>query len=689
MIPTGIAVALYHGLGVFPCRADDKRPLTEHGVKDASTDRARILDWLRRYHGSNWGAAMTAEIAAVDVDMKDGRNGRQSLRELIGPRGALPPTLTNNTPTGGEHQIFRVGASLKNKVAIAEGVDIRSLGGYIVIPPSTIRGRPYTYTDPRAPIAPAPDWFVELLHELSGGRQITPATPGSIPHGQRNDALYRYASLLRARNTPEDAAWTALEARNDAECSPPLDKPELRQIFQNAWKYAPGFALTDLGNSDRLIAAHGEDLRYLVGRGWHQWQQNRFVPDRTQHVKVLMGSVARAIYAEAADADDADDRKALGQWARQSESRGRIESALSLAQVQPGVADLVERYDTDPFLVGMPNGVYDLRSDEFRAGRRDDRITLSTGVEYDPKAQCPRWERFQSEIHEGDAEVVAFKQRAWGYTLSGDTSEQKLFIVYGGGANGKTTEQNIAFDILGDYARKIEPETLLTKDRQGVNNDIARLRGARYIGTEETGDGKKLAENLVKQLTGKNRLTARFLYQEHFEFTVTGKIWIATNHRPEITGTDYAIWRRILLVPYPVQFEGERRDPDLEAKLLAERVGILNWMIEGFRQWQRLGLAAPEKVIAATAQYREDMDRVGAFLRDCCQLERTKGSTKASEVYRRYKAWTQDNGGYPLSARKFHERMERDHKLFRVKRNVEEYVGLTLTSWEYGRGDEL
>jgi putative DNA primase/helicase len=254
----------------------------------------------------------------------------------------------------------------------------------------------------------------------------------------------------------------------------------------------------------------GRQIPAAAEPGWHDWDGHRFVPDRTRRVIVVMAAVVRGIYAEAAAADDADRRKALAQWAKTSESRQRIENALSLAEAQPEVADLLERYDTGPHLIGMPNGVYDLHRDEFRNGRREDRITFSVGVAYDPAATCPRWEQFQQEIHEGDADVVAFKQRAWGYTLSGDTSEQKLFICYGDGSNGKTSEQNVVFEILGDYARKVEPETLLHKERQGANNDIARLRGICFVGTEEVGDGKKLAENLVKQLTGRNRLTGGF-----------------------------------------------------------------------------------------------------------------------------------------------------------------------------------
>ena len=302
-----------------------------------------------------------------------------------------------------------------------------------------------------------------------------------------------------------------------------------------------------------------------------------------------------------------------------------------------------------------------------------------------------RWKDFQNEIHNGNGDLVAFKQRAMGYSLSGDTSEQKLFICFGDGANGKSTEQSVCLDLWGDYGRKAEPETLLIKDcRGGANNDVARLRGARLIATAESEDGQRLAESLVKSLTGEDRISARFLYREHFEFQLAGKIWLATNHRPEVMGTDYALWRRVLLVPYEVRFTEQKRDPQLRQKLLAERSGILNWLLEGFRAWRRDGLKAPEGVLAATAKYRGDMDRLGSFLEDCCVVgENVKGYTRASDVFKRYKRWTVFNGSRYLSARRFHDQLERDHKLHRVRHDTDVYPNLLLLPWEYGDDSEL
>ncbi len=680
-IPAGLDVALGHGFKVFPCRPGDKRPLTAHGCKDASDEVQQVIDWEREFPGCNWGAAMGEGIFALDPDRKHGVDGVAALDCIVEEHGGWPDHLTNETPNGGLHHLFR-GAVLGNTTGkVAPGVDVRTDGGYIVIPPSKLSAGPYRWREPDAPIPDAPMWLLDMLARQSAKRSERKTV---IPQRERNRTLYAFTCALRARAVSEPDAWTALVVRNQ-DCDVPLDERELRQIFEHAWKYAQGFPCTDLGNAERLVAAHAEDVRFLVGAGWHLWNEHRFELDRTRRVFVLMGDVARGIYAEAATVNDADHRKALASWAKTSEARAKLEAAVALAESRPDVVDLYERYDADPWLVGLRNGVYDLQQDEFRAGRREDRITLCMNIEFDGDAAAPRWEQFQSEIHGGDADMIAFKKRCLGYSLSGDTSEQKLFIQHGAGANGKSTEQAVILELFDGYGRKAEADTLLVRDRRGAaNNDIARLKGARYIATAENEDGQRLAEALVKTLTGEDRISARFLYREHFEFQLSGKIWLATNHRPEVTGTDYALWRRVLLVPYDVVFDEARRDPGLRQKLLAERAGIFNWLLVGFRQWKATGLAAPERVTAATAQYRADMDRIGGFLAEQCVLG--SGRTKAADVYRRYRQWCEFNGIRHLSARKFHERMERDHQLRRSRDDTGVYPGLTLVTWEYGDG---
>lgn len=518
----------------------------------------------------------------------------------------------------------------------------------------------------------------------------------AVVQGSRNNTLFSFACSLRARGTPDPDAWALLQRRN-LDCTPPLDERELRQLFDRAWKYAPGYNLTDLGNRDRLVAQHGDDIRYLVGGGWHVWSGRRYEADDKRRVVVMMGDVARGIYAEAAAADDADRRKALAGWAKASESRNKIESAVALAESHPAVIDRLCDYDTNPNLIGLRNGVYDLQRDEFRDASRDDRITKQMHVEYDSHATCPRWEQFQCEIHAEDAAMVAFKQRLWGYAISGDTSEQKFFVPFGDGANGKGTEQETLAELFGDYAIAIEPDVLARKQHTNQNaasSDIAELRGARLIYTSELEDGHQLAEKLIKRLTGQDTIRARFMYRERFEFKPVGKIFIATNYRPEIRGTDHAIWRRVCLIPYTQRFDDERKDPTLRAKLLAERAGIFNWLVAGHRAWRAQGLSPPDAVSGAGEDYRVEQDRVGNFLRECCKVD-DKGCGRASRVrashlYALYASWSRVGGVRWLSRQRFFDHLARDHGLQRMDGNtgrLADIVGLSITTTDYDRGE--
>lgn len=685
MTTDALRIVLDHGLRVFPCRPGGKDPLTDHGCKDATDDRAQIREWQARWPDANWGAATGGGIFALDIDMKNGLDGGAALAAMIDRHGNLPRHLVNRTPNSGTHHLFR-GDGIRNSAGkIAPGFDVRGDGGYICVPPSRLATGDYSWLDPAAPIPVAPEWLLAELAAAKSKRVLD--APAAVPEGKRNDTLYRFACALRAKAMLDDVAWTALQARN-LDCDPPLHEGELRKIFEGAWRHPPGFATTDLGNRDRLVAARGEDLRFLVGAGWHVWTGQRFEPDDSKRVIVMMGDVARGIYAEAAAADDLERRKALSLWARTSEGRARIEAAAALAESHPEVVDRIENFDTDPGLLGVKNGVVELDTGMFRPADRADRVTKQADVHFDPSATAPRWQQFQLEVHGGDQEVVEFMQRAWGYTLSGHTDEQVFFIKYGDGENGKGVEQEVLAAVLGDYALAIEPETLMKKTSGGQNaasSDIAEMRGARFIYTSELEDGQELAEKLVKRLTGQDTIRARFLYRERFSFKPVAKFWISTNHRPEIRGTDHAIWRRVRLVPYSQRFT-DRKDPRLASKLLAERAGILNWLIAGYQQWRQNGLGAPKAVLSAGQQFRTDMDQLGAFLEECTRPVAKKDTvlvTKAADVYRRYVEWAKDNRCFPiLKARQFHEQMERNHGHHRVKHDSVVYPGLLLVAWE-------
>jgi putative DNA primase/helicase len=271
-------------------------------------------------------------------------------------------------------------------------------------------------------------------------------------------------------------------------------------------------------------------------------------------------------------------------------------------------------------------------------------------VEYDKKADCPLWKQFMREIMDYKSDVISFVQTACGWALSGDNSEQTMFILFGTGANGKSTFLNTIMYLLGDYAIATPTETFMRKNGDQNTNDIARLRGTRFVTTTEAEQGKRLSEPIIKQITGNDRMTARFLYGEYFNFVPTFKIFMATNHKPVIKGTDHGIWRRIKLIPFTTRIPDEKQDKELEDKLKAEASGILNWLLEGMLRWKKERLQIPKSIQNATEDYRGEMDVIGNFVIECCILD-VRFSIRVRELFKAYQDWCNQNNEHACSER--------------------------------------
>jgi len=305
----------------------------------------------------------------------------------------------------------------------------------------------------------------------------------------------------------------------------------------------------------------------------------------------------------------------------------------------------------------VQNGVIEMKKTEFREHRQDDMMTKIANVEYDPNADCPLWKQFIREIMNYKSELINFLQTAAGWALTGDISEQTMFILYGSGANGKSTFLNTIMYILGDYATATPTETFMKKNGDQTTNDIARLRGIRFVTTTEAEQGRRLSEPLIKRITGNDQMMARFLYGEFFSFTPTFKIFMATNHKPVIKGTDYGIWRRIKLIPFTTRIPEEKQDKDLELKLRSEASGILNWLLEGTKRWLQERLNAPDEILNATDEYREEMDVIGNFLNDKCLIEKDL-TIRIRELYKAYSDWCEDNKEHAVPERFFTLRLK-------------------------------
>jgi putative DNA primase/helicase len=502
-----------------------------------------------------------------------------------------------------------------------------------------------------------------------------------VPEGTRDTSIFRLACSLRAQDFAFEEARD-LVLRAAAQCTPPFLAGDAMQKLEQAWKYPAGTSvekLTDVGNAKRLVAQHGSSIRWIVEfRKWLMWKGDHWELDIPDEIMESAKATASRIYAEAARVSDVAFAKRIAAHAARTQQLQRLRAMMELAKTEPGISIGQHLLDADPWLLGVRNGVLNLRSGILRAGNAEEFITKRVAVAFDPTAQCPVWLQFLDKIMRGDRELIAFLQRAVGYSLSGLTAEQCLFFLFGMGRNGKSTFLRTMQEILGEYAAQCSPDTLMTKSRDGgANNDIARLRGARFVSTIEAEEGKRFAEALIKQMTGEDTLVARFLFQEHFEYRPQFKIWLAANHKPIIRGDDFAIWRRIKLIPFTVTIPEEEVDRTLADKLAAERAGILRWAVDGCLSWQREGLNPPSTVTQATEVYRSEMDVFGAWLNESCECRPAlEESSKA--LYGSYRQWCDETESYTLSRMKFSLKLKERGFHSEHTRNGTVYHGVAL-----------
>ena len=416
------------------------------------------------------------------------------------------------------------------------------------------------------------------------------------------------------------------------------------------------FNCSDLGNAERMAHHCGNDIKYChQWKKWLVWDGVKWADDETGLVNTFAKNTVRKIYEEAKHSEDDNKRQSIARHALISESNGRIKAMVSLAQSELPVRP--DEFDKNKFFLNCQNGTIDLSTGTLSPHRKEDYITKSAPVLYDETATCPQWEKFLARIMDNNKDLIKFIQRAVGYSLTGDVSEQCLFLFWGAGANGKSTFLRTIGTLLGDYSQHTATETLLIKKQGAIPNDLARMKGARFVSASEAEKEHKLAENLIKQMTGDDLISARFLHQEWFEFEPEYKIFLGTNNKPIIKGNDYAIWRRIKLVPFKIIIPEEERDRNLLQKLKQELSGILNWAIKGCLEWQLYGLGTPAEVTDATNEYRNEMDFLNNFISDCCIIGPDQ-SVQSKELYLAYSKWCEENGEYQLKQASFGRKLQ-------------------------------
>ncbi len=504
---------------------------------------------------------------------------------------------------------------------------------------------------------------------------------GNIIESGRNNALISMAGVMRHKGMTEVAIAAALHAENQARCQPPLDTDEVNAIALSIMRYDAADpekllkSLTDTGNASRFSSRYRDNVRHVYGMGWLIWLGTRWSLDQVAQIMELAKALARTIQQEAVNINDSDVSDAVRKHAKASLQAPKLKAMLELAASEPALAALPLDLDSHDMLLGVANGVINLKTGKLQPARREDMLTLHSSVMFDAAAQCPQFLIFIDQVTGHDKHLANYLQRVVGYCLTGMTTEQCLFFLYGKGLNGKSTFLNVVKAVVGsELAKQTPTETLMAKRTSGTN-DIARLQNVRVVIANEVEDGSMLAESLVKQLTGGEAMSARFHYAEFFEFVPKFKLFIAGNHKPTIRGRDNGIWRRIRLVPFVVTIAPEHRDPHLQDKLLTELPGILNWAIKGCLEWQKVGLREPQVVTEAVSSYREEMDIISQWMSDCCKVG-AHLEFKASYAYQNYKTWAEQNGYKPMAAGTFGRDL--GDKFRKVERNDgNHYLGVS------------
>jgi putative DNA primase/helicase len=458
--------------------------------------------------------------------------------------------------------------------------------------------------------------------------------------------------VCHARDSSTESGWCRFWWDGDGYIVPQDVDPVTGEILHtDANDFLLNAHRSDTGNAECLAHVSGDDLRFCHTRDkWLIWQGSRWIVDEDGAAQRSMIAVVRARYRACEAIPDPDQRKKAVVWAIGCENNGKIEAGMNVAGSLTAFSTTIDQYDHNPMIAACIGATIDLQACVHRAVRRNDFITMQFGATYNPEATCERWIQFLGEVFDGNDEVIGYIQRAVGYSLTGDTREQKMFLLHGGGANGKSVFLDVLTTLLGDYAGNASFETFDANKRSESTNDLAALRGKRLVTVIETEDGKRLAEARVKSVTGQDPITCRFLYGEYFTYRPTYKIWLAMNHLPSIRGTDKGIWRRIQLIPFTQDFSG-REDKTLSTTLHGEIDGILQWALEGLRQWWQRGLDTPEIVTSATAKYRSESDQTGRWITDV-MVQMSNVSVTVAQAYQSYKAWCESNGETAMSQSK-------------------------------------
>ncbi|MCC8961724.1 hypothetical protein H8A95_05160 [Bradyrhizobium sp. Pear76] len=446
-----------------------------------------------------------------------------------------------------------------------------------------------------------------------------------------------------------------------------MDEEALRQEREAYPRSMPNDVVTEDSAARQFVERFGENLRFCHSTGaWFRWNSRAWAKEQTGIAFHWARELARGI---------AEDQPATKRV--KINSVGFASGVEKFAKNDPDIAVTVSYWDADPMRLGTPGGTIDLRQGKLLLPRRNDGITKLTSVAPAPSG-CPQWLKFLDETTGSDAELIRFLQQWCGYSLTGLTTEHALVFVYGPGGNGKSVFLNIVAAILKDYATTSAMDTFTASSSDKHPTDLAMLRGARLVTASETEEGRPWAESRIKQMTGGDRISARFMRQDFFEFVPQFKLTIVGNHKPVLRNVDEAARRRFLIVPF--ERKPDKPDRELERKLLMEAGAILQWMVDGCLDWQANGLLKPASVLAATEEYFSDQDVFAHWLAEECVCDpgNVDRSETSGKLFKSWREFAQSAGIGPGTQQSFKDQMLRHKFKFYRTAKAREFLGISL-----------
>lgn len=706
-----LAAALQYaqqGYKVFPCVPRGKRPLIEHGHKEATTDLNQIKQWWTKWPDANIGivcGAVSGGLVVVDVDVHDA-DGRETMRQWAAKNNTcLPETVTVITGSGGFQYYFKSDKPIRRMIGVMPGVDI--LGdGYVVAPPSIHpNGNPYQWQLDlglhEVPVAEADDAVFEIIEQgAAKSKRKASSNTAKILEGNRNSSLTSLGGSLQAHGASDEFVTGAIHNANVSACVPPLEPSEAQRIVESIINYTKGELTRDLtgaGLARSYAARYGDKVRYCSALGWlvHNgitWERSDLealqlmdalakdiLVDANTQLKPLYDALAQAEIDEDKEAkkeakDKLKQAKEYRAYALRCRSTSMMNGALNHAKCHLEVK--LDQLDSDPYLLNTPDGSVDLKTGKLRPHDPKDFCTKVAAVSPTDSSDDKRLQDFLSLIFCGDTELIRFVQMVLGSGLIGKVYEEALVVAYGGGRNGKSTLFNTAATVLGSYSGRL-PAVALTTKSKSVKHDLAELLGVRLCLAAETEEGMRLSNSMLKQIASTDRISAERKFFDPFDFEPSHLMVLFTNFLPKVSSNDYGTWRRIKVIPFNAEIQSP--DTSFAEKLLHESGGaLMRWLVEGAQAFIANGLSLPScaAVDQAVEAYKDSNDWVKAFLNDCCKIG--EGNSSAGAMYSAYQQWATASNDYPRSKADFKAALENAGFKHQKTNSGARWLGITI-----------